>query len=91
MRGAIPPLPQYTFMAWWLVKHRDNFTFYLYGADENLETRRRTAVRHRHRWEDNILIQLKETGWEGVEWNNLAQDRDQWHALVDTVLKLRVP
>jgi hypothetical protein len=30
MRGAIPPLPQYVFMAWCLVKHRDNFTFYLY-------------------------------------------------------------
>jgi hypothetical protein len=27
MRGAIPPLPQYVFMVWWLVKHRDNFTF----------------------------------------------------------------
>jgi len=30
MRGAIPPLPQNVFMAWCLVKHRDNFTFYLY-------------------------------------------------------------
>jgi hypothetical protein len=29
MRGAIPPLPQYVFMAWCLVEHRDNFTFYL--------------------------------------------------------------
>jgi hypothetical protein len=31
MRGAIPPLPQYFFMAWCLVKHRDNFTFTFYG------------------------------------------------------------
>jgi hypothetical protein len=31
MLGAIPPLPQYVFMAWCLVKHRDNFTFYLYN------------------------------------------------------------
>jgi hypothetical protein len=30
MRGAIPPLPEYVLMAWCLVKHRDNFTFYLY-------------------------------------------------------------
>jgi hypothetical protein len=30
MRGAIPPFPRYVFMAWWLVKHRDNFSFYLY-------------------------------------------------------------
>jgi hypothetical protein len=32
MRGAIPPLPQYAFMAWCLVKHKDNFTFYLYSG-----------------------------------------------------------
>jgi hypothetical protein len=32
MRGAIPPLPQHVFMEWLLIKHRDNFTFYLYKA-----------------------------------------------------------
>jgi hypothetical protein len=31
MHGAIPPLPEYVFMAWFLVKHRDNFTFTIYG------------------------------------------------------------
>jgi hypothetical protein len=40
---------------------------------------------------DNIKIDLKETGWDGVDWIDLAQDRDQWRALVNTVMNLRVP
>jgi len=36
MSGAIPPLPQYAFIAWWLVKHRNNFTFY--GPKSHLAT-----------------------------------------------------
>jgi hypothetical protein len=34
---------------------------------------------------------LREVGWNGVDWINMAQDRDQWRALVNTVTKLRVP
>jgi hypothetical protein len=34
---------------------------------------------------DNIKIDLKDTGWDGVDWIDLAQDRDQWRALVNTV------
>jgi ABC-type Fe3+ transport system permease subunit len=34
---------------------------------------------------------LREIGWDGMDWMNLAQDRDQWRALVNTVMKLRVP
>jgi hypothetical protein len=34
---------------------------------------------------------LRETGWDGVDWIELAQDRDQWRALVNTVMNLRVP
>jgi hypothetical protein len=41
--------------------------------------------------EDNIRTDLKEIGWESVEWIHLAQDRDQWRAVVNTVMKLRVP
>jgi hypothetical protein len=40
---------------------------------------------------DNIKIDLRDTGWDAVDWIDLAQDRDQLRALVNTVLNLRVP
>jgi hypothetical protein len=40
---------------------------------------------------DNIRMDLREIGWSGTDWINLAQDRDQWRALVNTVINLRVP
>jgi hypothetical protein len=42
----------------------------------------------RRGWADNIRMDLKETGWEGVNWIHLAQDRDQWRAAVNTVMDL---
>jgi hypothetical protein len=45
----------------------------------------------RRRWVDNIKIVLREIGWDGTDCIELAQDRDQWKALVDTVMNLRVP
>jgi hypothetical protein len=47
--------------------------------------------RSRRKWEDNIKIDLKEIAWGGINWIDLAQDRDQWRALVNTVMNLRVP
>jgi transcription termination factor 2 len=47
--------------------------------------------RPRRRWMDNIKMDLREIGWNGVDWIDMAQDRDQWRALVNTVLTLRVP
>jgi hypothetical protein len=44
----------------------------------------------RRRWVDNIKMDLREIGWNGVDWIDLAQDRDQWRALVNTVMNLRV-
>jgi hypothetical protein len=44
----------------------------------------------RHRWEDNIKIDLRDIGWEVVGLIHLAQDRDQWRAVVNTVMDLRV-
>jgi hypothetical protein len=44
----------------------------------------------RRRWVDNIKMYLREIGWYGVDWIELAQDRDQWRALVNTVMNLRV-
>jgi hypothetical protein len=40
---------------------------------------------------DNIKIDLGEIGWDGMDWVDLAQDRDQWRALVNTVMNLWVP
>jgi hypothetical protein len=47
--------------------------------------------RSRRRWVDNIKMDLREIGWDGVDWVELAQDRDHWRALVNTVMNLRVP
>jgi hypothetical protein len=52
---------------------------------------RRSLRRPRRRWEDNIKMDLREVGWEGADWIDLAQDRDRWRALVYTVMNLRVP
>jgi transposase len=47
--------------------------------------------RPRRRWVDNIKMDLREIGCDAVDWIDMAQDRDQWRALVNTVLNLRVP
>jgi hypothetical protein len=52
---------------------------------------KRPLGRPRFRWVDNIKINLRETGWDGMDWIDLAQDRDQWKALVNTAMNLRVP
>jgi hypothetical protein len=41
--------------------------------------------------DDNIRMDLREVGWEVVDWMHLAQDREQWRVLVNTVLNIRVP
>jgi hypothetical protein len=51
----------------------------------------RPLGRPRHRWEDNIRKDLGEIRWEVVDWMHLAQDREQWRTLVNTVMNLRVP
>jgi hypothetical protein len=47
--------------------------------------------RPRHGWMDNIKMDLREIGWDGMDWIALAQDRDQWRALVNMVMNLWVP
>jgi hypothetical protein len=51
----------------------------------------RPLGRPRHRWEDNIKIDLREIGWDGMDWIVLVRDKDQWRDLVNTVMNLRVP
>jgi hypothetical protein len=52
---------------------------------------KRPVGRPRRRWVDNIKMDLREIECDGVDWMDMAEDRDQWRALVNTVLKLRVP
>jgi hypothetical protein len=52
---------------------------------------KRPLVRPRRSWVNNIMIDLVKVGWDDVEWIGLAQDRDRWRALVNSVLNLRVP
>jgi hypothetical protein len=52
---------------------------------------KRPPGRPRRGWEDNIKIDLGETGRGGMDWIDLAQDSDRWRALVNTVMNLRVP
>jgi hypothetical protein len=53
--------------------------------------RKRPLGRPRRRWVDNIKMDFGEMGWGGVDWIGLAQDRDTWRALVDSVKDFRVP
>jgi hypothetical protein len=52
---------------------------------------RRPLGRHRHRWEDNIKMDLQQVKWRGMDWIDMAQDRDRWQALVSAVMILWVP
>ena len=52
---------------------------------------KRLVWRPRRRWEDNIKMELHVLGGGDVDWNDVAQDRDRWQALVNAVMNLRVP
>jgi hypothetical protein len=52
---------------------------------------KRPLGRPRRRWVDNIKMNLRVTGGDGRDWIDLAQDRDQWRALLNAVMNLRVP
>jgi hypothetical protein len=52
---------------------------------------RRPLGRSRHRWLDNIKVDLRETGWDGLDWIDVAQDRDQWRGFANMVVSIWVP
>jgi hypothetical protein len=52
---------------------------------------KRPLGRPRRMWEDNIKMDLREIVWGGMDWIDLAEDRDQWWALVHTLMNFRVP
>jgi len=70
---------------WWIPD--DNHAGFWWG---NLKERDHLG-RPRHRWEDNIQMDLQEMGCGGMDWIELAQNRDRWRALVTVVMNLRVP
>jgi len=51
---------------------------------------KRPLGRPRHRWEDNIRMDLREMMWGGVDWMHLGQNRGQWRALVNTGMNVRL-
>jgi hypothetical protein len=55
------------------------------------KARSKPLGRPRRRWVDNIKIDLREMGWVGGDWIDIAQDRYQWRALVKTIMNIRVP
>jgi hypothetical protein len=52
---------------------------------------KRPLRRPRRRWADNMKTDLRDMEWDGGNWTDLAQDRDQWSALVNTAINFRVP
>jgi hypothetical protein len=67
-------------------KKRDAYRI-LVGKPEGKRPLRRPT----RRWVDNIKMDLGEVGWDGVDWIDLAQDRDRWRAYVNAEMNLRVP
>jgi hypothetical protein len=70
----------------------DNFLVH-YSAQKYIINKRCMILKFisAYRWVDNIKIDLREIGWDGRDWIDLTQDRDQWRALVRAVMNLRVP
>jgi len=63
------------------------YTGFWWGKPEG----KRPLGRPTHRWKGNIKLDLQEVGCVGMDWNNLAQDRERLRALVNAVMNLRVP
>jgi hypothetical protein len=62
-----------------------------YGLSVGKPEGKRPLGRPRRRWVNNIRMDLGDVGWSDIGWNGLAQDRNKWRALVNSVLNLRVP
>jgi hypothetical protein len=86
----------------WIIKPEETSRCILYVGEKSYTFRgayrilverpegRLPLGRPRCRWEDNIKTDLKEVGW-GMNWIELAEDRDRWRAVVNSVMNLRVP
>jgi hypothetical protein len=78
-----PPLP---LLIYHIVEKRNAYRI-LVGMPEE----QRPLGRPRHRWDDNIKMDIREIRWGGMDWIHLAQDRDQRRAHVKMIMNLRVP
>jgi hypothetical protein len=74
-----------------LLEVRDYAFIDAYGLLVGKTEGKRPQGRPRRRWVDNIRMDVGEVGWGDVEWIGLAKDRNRWRAVVNSVLKLRVP
>jgi hypothetical protein len=52
---------------------------------------KRPLGKSRRSWEDNVKMDLREIGWDGTDWIYVGHNSDQWRALVNTVMNLRIP
>jgi len=52
---------------------------------------KRPLGRPRHRWKDGTMLDFQDVGCGGMDWTDLAQDRDRWRALLNAVMNFRVP
>jgi len=62
----------------------------VYGVLVGKPEGKRPLMRSRRRWDDNIKMYLQEVGCRGMDWTELAQERDRWRALVSAVMNLQV-
>jgi hypothetical protein len=62
----------------------------LYHREKLLPEGKRPLGRPRRRWEDGTIMDLREIGWESVEWIHLGQDRNRWPVFVNMVMNLQV-
>jgi hypothetical protein len=72
------------------MEEKSNAYRILVGKPEGKSEGERPLRRPRRRWVDTIKMNLRNIGWGGMDWFDLVQDRDQWRALVNTVMNLRV-
>jgi hypothetical protein len=91
MRGVIPLFPH---TPSWRGKEQLYLSFttdlLLSTNSRILFDNKRSLERPKSRWEDNNKMDLREVRYEGMDWIDLAQDRDRWRALVNAVMNLRV-
>ena len=70
---------------------RGAYTVLMGMLERERERERETTWNTRRRWKDNIKTDLKDVGWGGMDWIDLASYRDWWRALVNAAMNLRVP